>query len=340
MRRGVLIGAVVAVVVAAFGWATWSFVKRGPALARSASALEQAVMFVRGEAEGATGLSDLANPRFRLYVALSAMSYVQTNLSSARYSLEKRRQQAGFRAPDSTEACLEQGIGICGNHVRAFLDIMDRLGIPARPIQIYYTSAAVGRQSHIVTEVEWDGRWHMFDVTWGFVALGEDGAPLSLAELRGGARYRARINQNNPWTVVAGQSLDLFEYLTAEADVVVDRKGTIRPYVTKRSADRIEYGLLHIPDIVGVYRPGKGREERIAFELDLPDGFDTVTIVPDRVQCRGGGGIWANGIAVEVGPQAITFTDLRGRVRIEAESRSGNETCYVKVKELVAGRGR
>jgi hypothetical protein len=137
------------------------------------------------------------------------MSYVQANMSSARYSLQQRTNPATFQVPIGTEICLARGIGICGQHIQAFLDVMDRLGVRARPIQVYYATAEGRRQNHVVAEVEWGGRWHMFDVTWGFVAIGENGEPLSYSEVRSGARYRARVNGNNPWTVVAGETLDV-----------------------------------------------------------------------------------------------------------------------------------
>jgi hypothetical protein len=338
----------VAVAVVALGLATWVVAKRGFDGARrlvagevSASpAFERAAMFVREEARGATGIADTTNPRFRLFAALSAMSYVQANLSSARYSLEQRVDRTNFKVPTSTEVCLVRGIGICGNHIQAFLDIMDRLEVPARPIQIYYVTPTGLRQNHIVAEVEWGGRWHMFDITWGFVALGENGEPLSYAEVRGGAPYRARVNANNPWAVAAGEKLNLFDYLTSPGDVVVDRNGTIHPYVVKQTASRIDYGVLHIPNIVGVYKMGGGREERIAYELDLPDGFDTLTIVPGPVFCEKGGVIAANGVSTAVKTDPIRFSALRGRVRIEADSNSGDATCYVQVKELVAERAQ
>jgi hypothetical protein len=130
-----------------------------------------------------------------------------------------------------------------------------------------------------------------------------------------------------------------FDYLTSAGDVVVDRNGTVHPYVVNRSADRIDYGLLNIPNIIGVYRMGGGKEERIAFELDLPDEFDTVAIMPDLVLCPDGGSITANSSSAAVKAQPIRFSALHGKVRIEADSESGAATCYVQVKALVAERG-
>lgn len=93
------------------------------------------------------------------------MNYVQTILSSARYAMAQN--ESGFTPPSDIELCLVEGIGICGHHIKAFVEIMAGLGIPAREVEIYYADEHGERFSHIVAEIEWDGAWHMFDVTWG-----------------------------------------------------------------------------------------------------------------------------------------------------------------------------
>jgi hypothetical protein len=336
VRRAVLPVLILGAVAAGFGL---SLLWHATAAAPGQTHFERAVAFVRDEASGIVPNKGPEDPRFRYYAALSAMSYVQANLSSARYSLFARTQKEQFRKPGKTEICLAEGIGICGNHIQAFLDIMEALKVPARSVQLYFEDTRGERQSHIVAEVEWGGRWHMFDITWSFVAFGDDSQPLSYAEVRAGKPHRASINHNNPWFQKYTRSLDAFEYVRFEkGDIIVDGSGTVRPYVLERTPGRVEYSLLHIPNYVGTIVDRDGTPGTIVQEIELPAGFDTLTIATQRANCPGPATIAANGVAKPVHSGTVEFSGLRGTVRLTAND--VGKTCFIVLKDIVATGGR
>lgn len=337
LRKVILPVGIVLLVIAGSGLADfWQTTTAEPVQTH----FERAVAFVRDEAAGVVPNRGPEDSRFRFYAALSAMNYLQANLSSARYNFLSRLRKEQFRPPGGTEACLTEGIGICGNHIQAFLDIMEALAIPARPVQLYFEDSVGERQNHIVAEVEWGGRWHMFDVTWSFIALGEDSEPLSYTEARAGKPYRASLNHNNPWFYEYAQKIDLFEYINFEkGDVIIDDNGVVRPYIQEHTAERIKYGLLHLPNYIGTVVDADGKRGTLVYEVELPRGFDVLTLSAQGSACPEPVKIAANGVAKPVQSGTVEFSGLRGTVRLTANEI--DRTCYVVLKDIVAtGTGR
>lgn len=290
--------------------------------------LEEAITLVREEAVYAGGSNDLDDPRYRLFVALSAMEYVQTNLSSARYGAIAA---AGEDIPSGTEMCLLVGAGICGNHVQAFMDIVQALDVPAREVQIFYESGG-RRLSHIVAEVAWNGEWHMFDVTWGF--LGLDEAPydvMSLAELRARPAPITWFDEAHPWTVRAA---DPFSYLSSPADVMTDGNGVIHPYIVSQAPDRVNYGLLHLPAFVGRALRWSGDVGEVVQEVPLPPGFSTLTIEIGGRSCDDG----QMAVDGETYPVADKIEASVSPPTARIAVAPGDKACHYMIEALFASR--
>jgi hypothetical protein len=74
---------------------------------------------------------------------------------------------AAFREPGSNpELCLIARGGICGNQTAVAIALLERVGLPARSVQFFYSLNGV-RHSHIVPEVFIDGKWRLIDSTYG-----------------------------------------------------------------------------------------------------------------------------------------------------------------------------
>jgi hypothetical protein len=215
------------------------------------------------ESDSSAGPADIAT---EYKYALSTMNYVQSRLSSA-----KRLRLAAIdplRLPGSTEACLEVGAGICGNHVQAFEDILAATGAAVRRRAVEFYLHDEGRdknRNHVAVEVYWGGAWRYFDVTWGtyFVRPGATARDdiLSAVEVRELARagrpWRelAVTNATNPWYRYAlAVGRDPFEYLVwPDTDVLADGPGTIRLRPTAAAAGD-GYSLQNLPAAIGHVR--------------------------------------------------------------------------------------
>ena len=67
--------------------------------------------------------------------SLATANFVQSRLSSLNYAV---RAAAKEPLPTNVEESLKWNDGICGNHVAAFLEIAQRLGLRARPGEVYF----------------------------------------------------------------------------------------------------------------------------------------------------------------------------------------------------------
>ncbi len=99
--------------------------------------------------------------------ATAIMNFVQSRLSPLNYAILAR---AGEPVPTDPESCLSMGAGICGNQVATFLLLADSTGLRARSVEFYMHGETPEENfSHICAEVYYDGKWRLFDVTWGTV---------------------------------------------------------------------------------------------------------------------------------------------------------------------------
>ena len=196
------------------------------------------------------------------FSSLATANFVQSRLSSLNYSV---RSVAKEPLPANVEECLKWNAGICGNHVAAFLEIAQRLGLRARPVEFYFRGAQPAKNhSHICVEVFYDKRWRLFDITWG-TYFREPGGTLDnlvdIETLRGSphARDWAVTNQSDLWYQQwTASGLDPLEYLDhARVDILRGRQGTIHLEAIDQAPDRAIYQPRHQPNFVGRNRADK-----------------------------------------------------------------------------------
>jgi hypothetical protein len=256
--------------------------------------IARGVQHVEQEIAGVASQGRLPLPRAQL-AAESALTYVQARLSPAIHA-------ANGGATDLDSAFRLQA-GLCGDIVEAFLQILERSGVRAMPVQFFYAIDGV-RQNHVAAQAWWNGGWHYVDPTWG--ALFERGTRvLSLAQvlqLKHPYRY-ALMNRLVPWTdasIRRGGGWTPLGYLTEakQRQVVADGLGTVRP---PRVGD--DWDLSLMPDYIGTYVPYAGLLVGVHQRLTLPAGRHALTI-DSRGKLCGGPGV------LHVGPVDVAWDDV------------------------------
>ena len=215
---------------------------------------DRAVDQIRRQAKHMARGNPSVAPEF--FSSLATTNFVQARMSSLNYSILSAEKKT---LPASVEQCLEKRAGICGNHVAAFLEISQRLGLRARPVEFYFRGDKPQKNhSHICVEVFYRGHWRMFDITWGtyFPIPGSRRDDLAdVSRLRSDRRSRdwAITNQSNLWyRQWITSNLDPLEYLDApQMDILRGRRGTIRLRASAREGHREKFRPLHQPNFVG-----------------------------------------------------------------------------------------
>jgi hypothetical protein len=273
--------------------------------------------------------------RYRIEVAFAAMDYVQTNVSTALFAFEKHRP--GFIVPVTAQEALSRGIGICGNHIAAFEAILQRLNVPVRSVRLWYVDANGVRQNHILTEVEWDNRWHLFDVTWGATYPGPDSTashpdPMSIADVLT-RKERPVWNPNNPTTrSIFAKGDDPFAYLDGDdLSVTIAEVGEVKVKPAElRGNTRVE-SFRDIPNYVGFNKP-EARASGLSFLFDgLMGRFDVTVHVTAHNGCSTGG-LVLDGVVVAVKDGVIQFRGVADPRRLSATS--SDDVCYIVMKSV------
>jgi hypothetical protein len=273
---------------------------------------DKVIEFVNSEAEFLSG-GDAT--KYRFYAAISAMNYVQNNLSSARAMAVNYQQISG------TELCLIEKRGACGNQVEAFIDILKAMEIPARPIQVYYQKDGI-RYSHIVAEVEWNNRWHMFDVTWGFVPHnGDPLSSLSYSEARERGTTQGLHNYAIALRVQMEQTHPIFQYLFS-GEVVTDGRGTVHiPLENKR------FNFDQLPNYVGRAQTQSGNIGTLNLTIDASG---ILVISPSSIACKSG--------KITTGIDSAKITESPMTIRVSGQTKLGvisnEKICYVVINRM------
>lgn len=214
----------------------------------------------------------MKNPPFQdfheLFTALAtieAANLVRFNVSPGMYSYIRDVLRA--EVPNSSEFCLIEFAGICGNQIQAYIDILKKLGIRSRAVQFYY-SLDGKRESHIGAEVYYMNQWNYIDVTWGFmIPRKEPFAFKDAASIIRDGLSDIEINKIDAWAkVVNWNNYDVTSYFNAnDLSLVVDGVGN----VTVSIPDDDEYleSFTHIPNYVGDNKPD-GRREKFELQFD------------------------------------------------------------------------
>jgi hypothetical protein len=150
---------------------------------------------------------------FRIQATVSIVARVPILLSSALYSADLTAGATPVGVADT----LSQGSGICGQHVELGLALFERLGIPARDVQVFY--GAEEPLNHTVVEVEWDNDWHMVDLTYGFVPhRGSLSEALSFDEARATNHRDGLHHSMIPWRRATEDVADILDFLSEPMD--------------------------------------------------------------------------------------------------------------------------
>ena len=271
--------------------------------------------------------------KFRMFSAMKSMEYIQANVSSARYSYEKRSNPTEFIKPRDANEALSRGIGICGNHIAVFVAIMEELNIDVRTVKFFYETAPGVRVSHIAAEVFYDSSWHLFDVTWGAYYTSQDGNNiLSIMNVLTNKQRKTHINNSNIWFSNSKNKSgidNVLSYLHSDVDVVIDNKGIIRVY-SKKIGDTYFMPLLHIPNYVGDNKVD-GNSDGISYQFDVPAGMYNI-----KIQLKGFAGCKTS--RMYINDQKIIFKDKLASLVVEtpktAEIKGKDDVCYYVLKDI------
>ena len=274
--------------------------------------------------------------QYRTAVAFYAMDYVQAHVSTALWGFDTT--QPNFFAPKTAEDALRRGIGICGTHIAVFEAILGMLNVPVRHVQLWYTDVDGQRASHIVAEVEWDSRWHLFDVTWGAHYPSLDSTlsnsnPLSIVDVLK-LRPRPVWNPNNPaMRSVLASGIDPFAYLDGhDFSLTVADVGEVivRPALLP-SGIRLE-SFQDVPNFVGFNRPETRMNGGTSFLFQgLSGSFDVTVNVTGHAGCDSGH-LELDGVQAEPKDGAILFRGMTDPKRLSVSSL--DDVCYLVMKSV------
>lgn len=281
------------------------------------------------------GLQLTSTPLPREQIAAqSALTYVQGRLSPA--------ISAATGGPTDLATAFQRQAGLCGDIVEAFMEILQRVGVRALPVQWFYTVDGV-RQNHVAAQVWWSGRWHYVDPTWGvlFERGGSVLTPEQVAALPNPRRY-AIMNQLVPWTYansVRGGGWDPLSYLTEaqHRQVVMNGAGTVSPPRVGTTWD-----LSLMPDYAGTYVPYAGQLVAIHQRLQLPAGRHTITLGSRGKLCGGLGVLHVGPVDIpfasvpDNGPLTVTLPASTKTVTLWADGGDPAEPCAVLLSGLSA----
>jgi hypothetical protein len=273
--------------------------------------------------------------QYRIAVAFAAMDYVQANASTALYGFESA--SAGFIVPSTADEALSRSIGICGNHIAAYEAILGKLEVPVRHVQLWYTDATGKRESHILAEVEWDGRWHLFDVTWGAHfpspdSTASDPDPLPIETVLS-EKPRPIYNPNNPATrFVFAVGADPFAYLYGkDLGVTIADVGEVVVTPKERRGDTLVENFDNIPNFVGFNRP-EARSGGTSFLFRGFSGrFDVTVIVTAYAGC-GKSRLVLDAETVKPREGTIQFRGVTNPRRLSVSS--SDDVCYIVMKSV------
>ena len=268
-------------------------------------------------------------------VAFSVMDQIQARVSSLLYSYRNKLGDDVVQIPLSSEAALAQGVGLCGDQVEAFRAVLAKLNIATRPVQFWWRNAKSEPQNHIAAEVEIDGRWEFFDITWGATFAASDGSErlLSAGEVRLMERPTPTLNNNNPqyrFTLRLGE--DPFAYLGPGVDMTINNAGAISLRTKQESEERLVADLRHIPNFIGDNeQDGNTTLGTYYLTVDLVGRYNVTVHIKAIAGCA------SSKIAVgdqENVPKAgeVVFVDIEAPMQIRLTGQ--DDICYAVISDI------
>lgn len=265
-----------------------------------------------------------------IFMVLEAMNLVQDTASSARYAWYQHQLGLAFTPPNSADQgiCLDNGFGICGNHQLVFLDLMKKVGIPARPVNFWYTDTAQNaRANHAAVEVQVAGKWRYVDVTWGTMWLRDKRDPLSalgVEEVLKGEGTRLTGSTNTWYMVQRQNNIDPFSYLQA-SDVQVTRSGgTLKLQLSCKPET-----FSGLPNYVGT-PPDSGE---LSFSVRQPKAGGSLEIAVAGTSMCEKSRLMVGDQAFDIEPNTVldaSYDSKEIKVRVVGE----DENCYVVLASM------
>lgn len=124
---------------------------------------------------------------------------------------------------------IKDGHSLCGGMARVFIMLARRLDIPARQCSAFYLPSL---SNHVVAEAHYDGRWHLFDPTFGLffysnVEYDRQGNIISLHDLitnpSGPTPFKLL---QKPWKGTYDENAKEFGIVKAESDYMAYKYGS------------------------------------------------------------------------------------------------------------------
>ncbi|WP_338880505.1 transglutaminase domain-containing protein [Achromobacter veterisilvae] len=265
-----------------------------------------------------------------IFMVLEAMNLVQDTASSARYAWYQHQLGVKFVPPNSTEqeVCLESGFGICGNHQLVFLDLMEKVGIPARPVNFWYTDRKLNkRANHAAVEVHIAGKWRYVDVTWGTIWLRQKRDPLSaltVEEVLKGEGQRL-TGATNTWYLVQRQhNVDPFSYLQA-SDVQMTRSGGM----LKLSLSDQPETFNGLPNYVG----SPPDSDALSYSVRQREAGGQLEIAMSGASICNNSKLMVGDQAFDISPNTVIDADF-DKAELKVQVVGQDEDCYVVMASM------
>lgn len=147
--------------------------------------------------------------------------------------VEISRFVASFMKLDSNSGtaskAIKDGHSLCGGMARVFIMLARRLDIPARQCSAFYLPSL---SNHVVAEAHYDGRWHLFDPTFGLFFYSNSeydhhGNIISLHDLIADPSSPTPFKLlQKPWRGSYDESSKAFGVVKAESDYMAYKYGS------------------------------------------------------------------------------------------------------------------
>jgi len=135
--------------------------------------------------------------KYMRYAALYCMKYVNAILSAPLF-LSRAEDKRNYVNPQMS---LDQGFGLCGQIVSAYIYIAEMIGIECRYLQLFKQDAKRTDAGHVAVEVKIDGKWCYIDPSYASYAINPSNKNeiISADDMINGANFEIISNLTDPW---------------------------------------------------------------------------------------------------------------------------------------------